>query len=89
MAIIEVRVGYPEKDSKGQHIAREVTRTMGGMSGLEEVRTAKVYRLEGTTREGAQHLAKSLLVDPIVQVFTVNEALITDAQHVVEVGYKP
>jgi phosphoribosylformylglycinamidine synthase len=88
MAIHEVRVGYTENDVKGQEVAHEVQRTIG-VPGLERVRTARVYRLEGTTEEGAQKLAQTLLSEPIDQVYTLNQPIITDTPQVIEVAYKP
>lgn len=88
MGIHEIRVGYTEKDIKGQEVAHEAQRTIG-VPGLEKVRTARVYRLEGVTEEGAKKLAETLLAEPIDQVYTLNQPLITDALQVVEVAYKP
>lgn len=88
MAIHEIRVGYTEKDIKGQEVAHEAQRTIG-VPGLEKVKTTRVYRLEGATEEGAKKLAETLLVEPIDQVYTLNQPLITDTPHVIEVAYKP
>jgi phosphoribosylformylglycinamidine synthase subunit PurSL len=88
MAIHEVRVGYTEKDIRGQEVVHEAQRTIG-VPGLERVRTVRVYRLEGTTEEGAKTLAQTLLAEPIDQVFTLNQPLITDASQVIEIAYKP
>lgn len=88
MAIHEVRVGNTEKDVRGQEVAHEAQRTIG-VPGLEKVKTTRVYRLEGVTEEGAKKLAETLLAEPIDQVYTLNQPLITDAPHVVEVAYKP
>ena len=67
MALQEVRVGSTQqKDVKGQGVLKEAQRTLG-VPGLEDVRTAKVFRLEGVTLEEAQELAKKLLSDPIDQ----------------------
>ena len=88
MAIHEIRVGYTEKDTHGQEVALEVERTIG-VPGLEKIRTARVYRLEGTTEAGARRLAESLLAEPINQVYTLNQPLITDTPQLVEIAYKP
>lgn len=88
MAIHEVRVGYTEKDVRGQEVAQEAQRTIG-VPGLERVRTARVYRLEGTTEKEAKVLAETLLAEPLDQTYTLNSPLITDTPQVVEVAYKP
>ncbi len=88
MAIHEIRVGNTEKDNRGQEVAQEVQRTIG-LPGLERVRTARVYRLEGTTEAEAQRLATSLLAESIDQIYTLNKPLITDTPQVIEVAYKP
>ena len=88
MAIHEIRVGYTGKDVRGQDVTQETQRTIGVL-GLERVKTAKVYRLEGITEEDARILAETLFSEPIDQIYTLNQPLITDTSHVVEVAYKP
>src|SRR3989344_1912619 len=88
MAIQEIRVGYTEKDVKGEDVRHEAGRTIG-IQGLKNVRTARVYRLEGINEEEAQKLQDTLFCEKINQVSTLNEPLITDAPHVVEVAYQP
>lgn len=88
MSIHEIRVGYVEKDVKGRELVQEVQRTIG-IAGLERVKTAKVYRLEGATEAEAKRLAETLLSESIDQVYTLNEPLITDTPQVIEVAYKP
>lgn len=88
MAIHEIRVANIDKDIRGEEVAHEAQRTIGVL-GLEKVRTTKVYRIEGTTKEQANFLAARLFTDPITQEHTVNSPLITDAKTVIEVAYKP
>lgn len=88
MALHEIRVGYLDKDIKGQEVATEVQRTIG-IPELERVKTARVYRLEGIGENEAHKLAETLFCEPIDQQYTLNQPLITDAQHVLEVAYKP
>lgn len=88
MAIQEIRVGYKNGDVKGKDVAHEVQRTIG-IPELERVRTTRIYRLEGVTEEEATRLVETLLVEPLVQRFKVNEPLITDATQTLEVAYKP
>ena len=88
MSIHEIRVGQKERDTKGEGVFHEAQRTVGA-SGLEKVVTTRVYRLEGTDEAGAEKLAKKLFAEQIDQVHTINKPLITDAQNVIEVAYKP
>lgn len=88
MTLQEVRVGSTQQDVKGQGVLKEARRTLG-VPGLEDVRTAKVFRLEGVTSEEAQTLADKLLSDPIDQTYTINQPHITDTPTIVEVAYKP
>lgn len=88
MSLQEIRVGPKERDIKGEGVFAEIQRTIG-VFGLEKVKTAKVYRLEGITKEEAQRLAQVLFVEPIDQVSTLNQPLITDTSQVVEVAYRP
>ncbi|MDP3955356.1 MAG: phosphoribosylformylglycinamidine synthase subunit PurL [bacterium] len=86
MAIYEIRVGYKEKDIRGEEVAYEVQRTIG-IPGLEKVRTTRVYRLESVTKEEAQKLADTLLAESLVQRYTINRPLITDTPQLIEVAY--
>ncbi|HUV71448.1 MAG TPA: phosphoribosylformylglycinamidine synthase subunit PurL [Clostridia bacterium] len=88
MAIWEIRVGYTQKDVKGQEVAQEAQRTIG-IPGLEKVRTARVYRLEGISKKQAQKLAERLFCEPIDQEYKLNAPLVTDTPYLVEVAYKP
>ena len=88
MAIQVIRVGYIGTDIKGQAVVQEAHRTLG-LPGLKRVRTTRVYRLEGTTKTGAKTLVTKLLAEPINQTYALNQPLITDTPHLVEVAYKP
>lgn len=87
MAMHEIRVTNSEKDIRGQEVVLEVQRTIG-ISGLEKVRTARVYRLEGASEAEVQRLAETLFAEPINQTYTLDKPLITDTSQVVEVAYK-
>ncbi|MBI4136816.1 hypothetical protein HY469_02025, partial [Candidatus Roizmanbacteria bacterium] len=58
MPVHEVRVAStdPEKDTLGKSVFYDAQRTIG-VPGLTEVRTVKVYRVEGTDGDGATKLA--------------------------------
>lgn len=88
MSIHEIRVAYTNRDVRGQAVAEEAQRTIG-IPGLEKVKTSRVYRLEDITNEIASRLARVLFAEEINQRYTINQPLITDTPHVVEVAYKP
>lgn len=88
--IQEVRViakaGIP--DSKGEEVLYEITRALG-ITSVEKVRTARVFRFEGINENDASHLGEKLLAEEIFQSFSLNKSIIEDAAYVVEVAYKP
>ncbi|HZM64358.1 MAG TPA: phosphoribosylformylglycinamidine synthase subunit PurL [Candidatus Saccharimonadales bacterium] len=88
MAIHEIRVTHIEGDPLGQDVKQEMERTLG-ITCIEDVQTAKVYRIQGVSDDEAALLAKKLLADPVSERFTVDEAVGFDTPHVVEVAYRP
>ncbi len=80
--------GKDARDPLGEDLRAEVRRSLG-LHGLERVRTTKVYRLEGLSADEARRLAPLLLAEEIDQVWSLNEALIHDADALVEVAYLP
>ena len=88
MAIHEIRVTHIEGDPLGQDVKQEVERTLG-INEVDDVQTAKVYRLQGVTNDEATLLAEKLLTDPVSEHFTVDQAAGFYTPHVVEVAYKP
>lgn len=88
MAIHEIRVTSKGEDPKGKGVFNEIQRTIG-LPDLTNVRTARVYRVEGATEEEAQRLAQNLFAEPIDQDYSLNTPLIVDAPQTIEVAYKP
>ena len=86
----EVRVGLlPHiKDARGEEVLFEI-RSALNIQSIEAVRTVKVYRFEGIGAEEARLLAERLLCEGVFQEYRVNEPLITDANRLVEVAYRP
>ena len=86
----EVRVGLlPHiKDARGEEVLFEI-RSALNIQSIEAVRTVKVYRFEGIGAEEARLLAERLLYEGVFQEYRVNEPLITDANRLVEVAYRP
>lgn len=90
MSIHEIRVTPTGNDPVGQEVRAEVLRSLG-MPSLDEVRTSKVYRLEGVSDHEAQVLANNLLADPVAERATVDEKINYGNYNnqVVEVAYRP
>lgn len=86
----EVRVGLLPalRDARGEEVLYEI-RTALRIETVEAVRTVKVYRFEGIDAETACFLAERLLCEAVFQEYRVNEPLITDADRILEVAYRP
>lgn len=88
--IQEVRViardGIP--DSKGDEVLYEIHHALG-ISSVEKVKTARVFRFEGISEDAARFLAEKLLAEEIYQTFRVNDTVINDAAFLLEVAYRP
>ena len=87
--INEVRVASKgEKDPKGQDLLSEIKRTLG-VKTIKNIRTAKVYRLEGTSQSAAKVFTQKVLFEPIDQKMSFNRPIFSGADHLIEVAYKP
>src|SRR3989344_7238753 len=87
--IYTVRIASKEKtDSKGQGLLSEIKRTLK-ITGIKNIRTVKVYRLEGISEKEALEITKKVLFEPIDQQMSFGKALITDSDKIIEVAYKP
>ncbi len=90
MSIVEIRVTNRPylPDPAGEEVLYEIKHALG-INAVQKVRTAKVYRFEGIDELQARLLAEKLLAEDVFQNYTINAPIITDAQVVVEVAYKP
>lgn len=90
MAIQEVRVVSKDlaEDVKGRDTRHEIERTLG-ISSLQAVKTARVYRLEGISEEEAERLAQTLFAEPLTHIYTVNKPVLSSADRIIEVAYNP
>lgn len=88
MAIHEIRVLPVEGDPTGYEVKQEAERTLG-LHSLEEVRTTRVYRVQGVSEEEARTLAEQLFTDPVSEKYSLDQPVDFDTPHVVEVAYKP
>src|SRR3989338_8866509 len=75
-------------DPKGQDLLAEIKRTLK-ISSIVKIRTAKVYRLQGLSKDKAQKFAQTALFETIDQTATFDGQLFKGANHLVEVAYKP
>src|SRR3989344_7468391 len=83
-----VRVGTKiGTDVRGQSCFTEIRNL--GIRSIIDVKTARVYRLEGIEPDDASELAENLFADQLTQSFTVNYPLIKNAARLIEVAYKP
>ncbi len=88
--IQEIRVatrGGP--DTRGEDILAEIKRL--GVTTITDVKTVRVYRLEGLSADDARRFANALLAEDVNQSHTLNAPLSHGAAywHQVEVAYKP
>lgn len=86
----KVEVSYkPEvPDTIGQGILEDITDL--GISGVDAVRTATVYWIEGTLDAHAiDRIGSELLADPITQVYTFSPENTTATDWTLEVQFKP
>lgn len=77
-----------QTDSKGQGILAEIKRTLR-IKTINNLRTVKVFRLEGITEKEARLITEKVLFEPIDQVMSFDKPLITNANKVLEISYKP
>ena len=85
---VRVRAKADLPDSKGDSVLYEINHALG-ITAVEGVKTARVFRFEGIGRETARMLADSLLAESVFQEYALGEPLILDTPHVLEVAYKP
>lgn len=57
--------------------------------GIEKIKTAKIYRVEGISKEEAKRLAEQAFSESINQAYTIDIPIIKNAAQTVEIAYKP
>ncbi|OPX88062.1 MAG: Phosphoribosylformylglycinamidine synthase 2 [Pelotomaculum sp. PtaB.Bin104] len=75
-------------DSKGEEVLYDIIHALS-INSVQKVRTARVFRFEGIGAGEAALLAEKLLAEDVFQEYKVNGPVITDANVVLEVAYKP
>lgn len=90
MAIQEVRVTNKHglRDPRGEEVLNEIRHALG-IHSVEQVITARVYRLEGVSGPEAELLATKLLAEDVFQIYSLNSPIIRSADALLEVAYKP
>src|SRR4030042_1379463 len=87
--IYEVRISSQDiKDPKGQELLAEIIITLK-IKTLTNIRTAKVYRLEGISLKDVCKITDKILFEPINQKVTQNKSIFKIADFLIEVAYKP
>lgn len=87
--IYEVRIASKNpQDPKGQDLLAEIRRTLR-ITSIKNIRTAKVYRLEGIRQSEAREFTDKVLFEPIDQQMTFNKPIFKNTDHLVEIAYKP
>ena len=76
-----------DTDPKGQSLLAEIKSTLN-INSIKNVRTAKVYRLEGISEKDLQKLIEFALVEPVDQKFTFNKKIFNGSCQSVEIAYK-
>ncbi|MBI2327309.1 phosphoribosylformylglycinamidine synthase subunit PurL [Candidatus Curtissbacteria bacterium] len=76
-----------KKDPLGQDLLAEIKRTLG-INNIKNIRTAKIYRLQGVSLKKAQEFTQKVLFEPIDQVMSFDKPLFNDAGQKIEVAYK-
>ncbi len=75
-------------DSVGKEILEDIADL--GIDGVESIRTASIYWIEGTLNsEHIHRIGSELLADPITQVFNLTEEKEETNDWTIEVQYKP
>ena len=86
--IYETRIVPKEKDTKGADLLKEIKKTLN-INSINEIKTAKVYRLEGVSPKDAKKITKEVLFEPINQKMTFSKQIFTNTKKKIEVAYKP
>ncbi|MCQ2559810.1 MAG: AIR synthase related protein, partial [Clostridia bacterium] len=90
MSIREIRVtNAPDlPDALGNGVLYDLEHALK-LSGIHQVRTARVYRFEGINEAQAQTLAEKLLAETVFQRYALDAPVLTDYDALIEVAYKP
>jgi phosphoribosylformylglycinamidine synthase subunit PurSL len=89
LAVHEIRVSNLENsEPEGNNLLSEAETSLG-ITGIDHIATAKVYRVEGVSDADAGRLARELFTDPVSNRYAVDEPIEWGTPHVVEKAYIP
>ena len=87
--IYEVRIAAKgENDAKGDDLLAEIKRTLK-INSIKKIRTAKVYRLEGISKNNLKKFSEKVLYESIDQKVSYGNNILKGADKLIEVAYKP
>lgn len=75
-------------DLRGQGLLHDIKNVLK-INSVENIKTTRVYRVEGIDKKNAEILAKKIFCEQINQSYSINKPLIINATSVVEIAYKP
>src|SRR3989344_7318414 len=86
--IYEIRIAANSlTDTKGQELLAEIKRTLG-IKSIKNIRTTKIYRLEGISASDTQKFTKTVLFEPISQQTSFGKPIFSSFDKKIEVAYK-
>ena len=87
--VVEVRVtARDDRDTKGEDLLAEIKRTLS-IKSIKKIRTAKVYRLEGISKNDLKKFTEKVLYENIDQKVSFSNSILPGADEFLEVAYKP
>lgn len=87
--IYKIRItSKSQKDPIGNALLSEIKNTLK-ISGIVNIRTAKVYRLEGLSENDTKRFAKTVLDEPLTHTLSFEKPVFIGHSYLIEVGYKP
>ena len=84
---IRVILTNPNEDLLSKNLLSEIKESIK-IKSIKEIRTSKIYRLEGATKKDAFLLTENLFCEKINQKFSINKHIF-ERYHSFEIAYKP
>src|SRR3989338_7112724 len=78
----------PNEDLQSKNLLYEIKKTLK-IKSIKNIRTSKIYRLEGATKNDAILLAEKLLCEKVNQKFSINKPIFNKTYYSFEIAYKP
>ncbi len=75
-------------DPIGNSVLSEINSRFG-KNGIKEIRTLKIYRLEGISSQQAKIIAEKVLCETLTHSYSINKPLLGNSSKKIEIGYKP